>query len=217
MTALSVRLSATPVSPDRVPAVSARPGGAVSRRKIWAKTRRRRVRKKARRAVAGCVVVVAGCAVFLSGAGQAGYLARWLVLVVLVLLAVPVAVLAAPRRWRAAYRHWEHRPFFWAPVWARACPVGADSGPGGPGGPGRRPAPVRGGAVSAPAGCRPARRGAGAGWRSITLCRGRRAAATVRRNLVLLCQFHNDVKSNYSVDRDGYRALPAVHGDLPGR
>lgn len=71
-------------------------------------SRRRRGKKKARRAAAGCVAVAAGWAAL-------GHLAVLAALLALILVAGPAAVLLAPRRWRKRYRHWEHRPFFWAP------------------------------------------------------------------------------------------------------
>ncbi len=157
-----------------------------------------------------------------AGCAAAGAWAGWAALAVLVavMLLVPVLLTVAPRRWRVAYRHWEHRPFFW-PQYGRGHARSA-----------RIPARVdravraadRHRCAVAPflrqAGFRPEEAG----------CRGRfevdhvvpwaAGGRTIRRNLVLLCQFHNDVKSNYSVDKDGYvhyRPFTLIYPDANNR
>ena len=174
-------------------------------------------RRHGRKALFGtaAVLAVAGWAapgemVLLAAAG----------LLALFLLGVPALTLLAPRSWRIRYRHWEHRPFFWAPYGrehARSARI-----------PARVDRAVRAAdrnrCVAGPFLWRAGLPAQEAG------CRGRREVDHVvpwaaggrarRRNLALLCQFHNDVKSNYSVDRDGYvhyRPFTMIYPDANNR
>lgn len=176
--------------------------------------RRRRHGRKVR------ALVFAGCVAAAGWAALGHLIGVAVVLLALVFLGGPALVLLAPRRWRVAYRHWEHRPFFW-PQYGRGHARSA-----------RIPARVdravratdRNRCVAGPFLQR-------AGWPVTQAgCRGRMevdhvvswagGGRTTRRNLVLLCQFHNDVKSNYSVDKDGYvhyRPFTVIYPDANNR